>query len=192
VHVRGELGEEDEAPKMLREWAFSLFHSSEVPDELVDGERGVGVLRDSKVDSRLELFVGGSDAWLSELHFEGIPENTGIVDAFVFVDNGGVESEVDVSSGSGVYILPFLDGFFIYWVGGGVRFGDSDVFPLFILLDDGVHRVLRLGSSTEQDPPLSLAGEVCLHYRGPDRIVWSREVRNGGEDGVGGGAGHCW
>jgi len=177
---------------MFGEGAFGLFHSSEVPDELIDGERGVGVLGYSEIDGRFELFVGSGDAWLSELRFEGIPEDTGVVDAFVFVDNGGVEPEVDVSSGSGVYILPFLDGFFVYWVGGGVRFGDSDVFPLFVLLDDGVHRVLWLGSRTEQDPPLSLAGEVCLHHRGPDRVVWSGEVGNGGEDGIGGGAGHCW
>jgi len=62
VHVGGEFGEENKAPKMLREGAFSLLHSSEVPDELVNGERGVGVLRDGEFDGRLELFIGGGDA----------------------------------------------------------------------------------------------------------------------------------
>jgi len=192
VHVRGELGEEDEAAKMFGEGAFSLFHSSKVPDEFVDGERGVGVLGDGKVDSHFELFIGGGDAWLSEFCLESIPEDAGVIDAFVFVDNGGVESEVDVSSGSGVCVLPLLDDFLIYWVGRGVRFGDSDVFPLLVLFDDSVRGVLRLGSRTEQDPPLSLAGEVCLHHRGPDRVIRSREVGNGGEDGIGRGVRHCW
>jgi len=176
---------------MFGEGAFSLFHSSEVPDELVDGERGVGVLGDGKVDSRFELLVGGGDAWLSEFCFEGIPKNTGVIDALVLVDNGRVEPEVDITSSSGVNVLPLLDGFLVYWIGRGVRFGDGNVFPFFVLLNDCVHRVLWLGSRTEQDPPLSLAGEVRLHYRGPDRVVWSGEVGNGGEDGVGG-AGHCW
>jgi len=134
---------------MLREWAFSLFHSSEVPDELVDGERGVGVLGDGEVDCRFELFVSGGDAWLSEFCFKGIPKNTGVVDAFVLVDNGGMEPEVDITSGSGVYILPLLDGFFVDRVGGGVLFGDGDVFPLVVLFDDGVHGVLRVRSRTE-------------------------------------------
>jgi len=176
---------------MFGEGAFSLFHSSEVPDELVDGERGVGVLGDSEINGRLELFVGGSDAWLSKLCFEGIPKNTGVVDAFVFINNGGVEPEVDVSSGSGVHVLPLLDGFLVDWVGGGVWFGDSDVFPLFVLFDDGVRGVLRVRSSTEQDPPLTLAGEVSFHDGGPDRVVWSGEMGDSGEDGVGG-VGHCW
>jgi len=94
---------------MFRKGAFSLFHSSKVPDEFVDGERGVGVLGYGEVDGRLELFISGGDAWLSKFCFEGIPENTGVVDAFVLVDNGGVEPEVDVSSGSGVCVFPFLD-----------------------------------------------------------------------------------
>jgi len=190
VHVRGELGEEDKAAKMFGEGAFSLLHSSEVPDELVDGERGVGVLRYGEVDGRFKLLVGGGYAWLSEFRFKGVPENAGVVDAFVFVYNGGVESEVDVSSGSGVYVLPLLDSFLVNWVDGGVRFGDGNVFPLFVLFDDCVQGVLRLRSSSEQDPPLSLTGEVGFHDRGPDRIIWSGEVGNGGEDGVGG-VGHC-
>jgi len=84
------------------------------------------------------------------------------------------------------------DGFFVDWVGGGVRFGDGDVFPFIVLLDDGVHGKLRLGSGAEQDPPLSLTGEIRLHYRGPDRVVWPREMGDGSEDGIGGGVGHCW
>jgi len=176
---------------MFGEGAFSLFHSSEVPDEFVDGERGVGVLGDGEVDRRFELLVGGGDAWLSELCFEGIPKNTGVVDALVLVDNGGVEPEVDVASGSGVNVLPLLDGFFVDRVGGGVLFGDGNVFPLIVLFDDSVHGVLRLGSGAEQDPPLALAGEVCLHHGGPDRVVWSGEMGDGGEDGVGG-VGHCF
>jgi len=175
---------------MLREWAFSLFHSSEVPDELVDSEGGVGVLGDGEVDGRFELFIGGGDAWLSEFCFEGIPENTGVVDAFVLIDNGGMEPEVDVSSGSGVYVLPLLDSFLVGRVGRGIWFGDGDVFPLIVLFDDGVHGVLRVRSRTEQDSPLSLTGEVSLHYWSPDRVVWSGEVGNGGEDGVGR-VGHC-
>jgi len=192
VHIRGEFGEEYEATKMFGEGTFSLFHSGEVPDELVDGERGVGVLGDSKVDGHFEFLVGGGDAWLSKFCFEGIPENTGVVDAFVFVNNGGVEPEVDVSSSSAVCVLPLLDGFLVYWVGGGIWFGDSDVLPLIVLFDDGVHGELRLGSGTEQDPPLPLAGEIRLHDGGPDRVVWSGEMGDGGEDGVGRGAGHCW
>jgi len=176
---------------MLREWAFSFFHLSEVPDELVNSEGGVGVLGDGEVDGCFELFIGSGDAWLSEFCFEGIPENTGVVDAFVLIDNGGVEPEVDVASGSGVYVLPLLDGFLVDWVGGGIWFGDGNVFPLFVLFDDGVRGVLWVRSRTEQDPPLTLAGEVSLHHWGPDRVVWSGEVGNGGEDGVGG-VGHCF
>jgi len=168
MHVRGEFGEEDQAPKMFGEGAFSLFHLGEVPDELVDGERGVGVLGYGKVDGRFELLVGGGDAWLSKLCFEGIPENAGVVNAFVLVDNGGVEPEVDVTSGSGVCIFPLLDDFLVQGIGGGIWLGDGDVFPLLVLFDDGVRGVLWLRSRAEQDPPLSLAGEVCLHHRGPD------------------------
>ena len=62
MHVRGELGEEDQAPKMFREGAFSLLHSSEVPDELVDSKRRVGVLGYGEIDGRFELLVGGGDA----------------------------------------------------------------------------------------------------------------------------------
>jgi len=158
---------------MLREWAFSLFHSSEVPDELVDGERGVGVFGDGEVDGCFKFLVGSGDAWLSEFCFEGIPKNTGVVDAFVLVDNGGVEPEVDVASGSGVCVLPLFDSFLVGRVGGGVRFGDGDVLPFIVLLDDSVHREFRLGSGTEQDPPLTLAREVCLHHGGPDRVIRS-------------------
>jgi len=183
VHVGGELGEENQAAKMFGEGTFGLFHSSEVPDEFVNGERGVGVLGDGEVDGRFEFLIGGGDAWLSEFCLEGIPENTSVVDAFVFVNNGGVESEVNVASGSGVHVFPLLDGFLVGRV--GVWFGDGDVFPLIVLFDDGVHGVLRMGSGAEQDPPLALAREVCLHHGGPDRVVWSGEMGNGGEDGVG-------
>jgi len=111
---------------------------------------------------------------------------------FVLVDDGGVEPEVDVSSGSGIRIFPLLDGFFVYWIGRGILFGDSNVFPLLVCPFDGMSRVLRLRSGAEQDPPLALAGEIYLHHRSPYRIVGSGEVGNGGEDGVGGGAGHCF
>ena len=192
VHVGGEFGEEYEAAKMFGEWAFSLFHSSEVPDEFVDGERGVGVLGDGEVDGRFKFLVGGGDAWLSKFSFEGIPENTGVVNAFVLIYNGGVEPEVDISSGSTICVLPLFDGFLVYWVSGGIWFGDGDVFPLIVLFDDSMHGVFRLGSGTEQDSPLPLAGEICLHDGSPDRVIWSGEVGDGSEDGVGRGAGHFW
>ena len=54
-----------------------------------------------------------------------------------------MKSEVDVSSGSGVRIFPLLDDFLIDWVGRGVRFSDSDVFPLLVLFDDSGRGVLR-------------------------------------------------
>jgi len=62
VHVGREFGEEDEAAKVFGKGAFSLFHSGEVPNELVDGKRGVGVLGDGEFDGRFELLVGGGDA----------------------------------------------------------------------------------------------------------------------------------
>jgi len=146
-------------------------------------------------DITLKYFEEGMTIYdfLTFDHFKRSLKNPKVDFCFadVLINNGGMEPEIDVSSGSGVYVLPFLDSFLIYWFGGGVRFGDGNVFPLIVLSDDSVCGVLRLWSRTEQDPPLSLTGEVCLHDRGPDRVVWSREVGNGSEDGVGGGVGHC-
>ena len=54
---------------MFGEGAFSLFHSSEVPDELVNSEGRVGVLGNGEFDSCFELFVSSGDAGLSKLCF---------------------------------------------------------------------------------------------------------------------------
>ena len=48
---------------------------------------------------------------------------------FIFVDDGGVKPEVEVSSGSGVRIFPFLDGFFVQWLTLGAR---GDVLTWYI------------------------------------------------------------
>jgi len=86
---------------------------------------------------------------LSKFVLKSGPEDTSIVDMFVFEDDGGVEPEVQITSGLGVFILPFLNCLFIQHVSRSIIFVDNDVLPFLVLFSNLDGRILQLGSPFE-------------------------------------------